>query len=107
MIANTNIMNTGSTKAVSIAVVPRRFDALRKRGIRGLFIGPTPSVKEGRGGLLGAIKKGKVLKKVEPPPAREIYAYGKTPGNAYKIKVVVKHSVQHPVIQSLMYVCTI
>jgi len=33
-----------------------------------LSLGPTDSVKEGRGGLLGAIRKGKVLKKVEPPP---------------------------------------
>ena len=31
-------------------------------------LGPTPSVKEGRGGLLSAIKKGKALKKVELPP---------------------------------------
>ena len=34
-----------------------------------IVLGPTPSVKEGRGALLGAIWKGKALNKVEPPPA--------------------------------------
>ena len=34
-----------------------------------IVLGPTPSVKEGRGALLGSIRKGKALNKVEPPPA--------------------------------------
>ena len=36
-----------------------------------LCVGPTDSVREGRGALLGAIKKGRALKKVEIPTSKK------------------------------------